>query len=552
MLIAEGVEYIFGNPGTSETPFMDVLQDYPQLKYILALQEASAVGMADGYARATGKPAFANVHIAAGLANALSILYDSYRGGTPLVLTAGNSDTRALHTEPTLSGNLVEMTRQYTKWSAQVTHASEIPAVVRRAFREAKTPPTGPVFLSFPWNSLDDEAEVDIIPSSPGYFRSRPDPQGIGEAARLLARAENPIMVVGDRVAQSGAVAEAVKAAELLGARVLAAAFTEVNFPTSHPQFLGSLNLNNPTTKGMFAGADVVLAVGTNVFTSFLYVPEPLFGSRTTLIHLDSSAREVEKVYPTQVGLVSDPKSGLADLVDVLDQEMSAAMKEAAKTRAATLAEEKQRAREPYRRRLEAAWDKDPMSVERMMVEMAQALPDNVILVDESVTSRASLLGAMEFNEPGCYHAIQGGGLGWSMGAAQGVKLANPDRPVVSVVGDGASLYTIQALWTAARYQIPVTYVICNNRTYKILKQNMDIYLRDMLNDQGRKSQYVGMDFPLALNLSAIGEGFGVEGVQVTIPQQIGPALQKALSSGKPYVVDVVIDSAPYPSPVAP
>ena len=149
MLLAEGVEYIFGNPGTSETPLMDALQDYPQLSYVTCLQEASAVGMADGYARATGKPAFANVHIAAGLANAVSMLYDAYRGGTPLVLTAGNSDTRMLLTNPTLTGDLVEMTRQYTKWSAQITHASEIPMVVRRAFREAMTPPTGPVFLGF-------------------------------------------------------------------------------------------------------------------------------------------------------------------------------------------------------------------------------------------------------------------------------------------------------------------------------------------------------------------------------------------------------------------
>ena len=145
---------------------MDALQDYPQLQYVTSLQEASAVGMADGYARATGKPAFANVHIAAGLANAVSMLYDAYRGGTPLILTAGNSDTRTLLTDPTLTGNLVEMTRQYTKWSAQITHASEIPMVVRRAFREAITPPTGPVFLAFPWNSLDDEADVDITPSS--------------------------------------------------------------------------------------------------------------------------------------------------------------------------------------------------------------------------------------------------------------------------------------------------------------------------------------------------------------------------------------------------
>ena len=167
MLVAEGVEYVFGNPGTTETAFMDALQDYPQIKYILALQEATAVGMADGYARATGRPAFANLHIAGGLSNGISMLYDAYRGGTPLVLTAGQADTHSLLTDPINSGDLVEMTRQYTKWSAQVAHTSEIPMALRRAFKEAGTPPTGPVFLSLPWDSLDGEADVDIVPLFP-------------------------------------------------------------------------------------------------------------------------------------------------------------------------------------------------------------------------------------------------------------------------------------------------------------------------------------------------------------------------------------------------
>ena len=549
MLLAEGVEYIFGNPGTSETPLMDALQDYPQINYVTSLQEASAVGMADGYARATGKPSFANVHIAAGLANAVSMLYDAYRGGTPLILTAGNSDTRTLLTDPTLTGNLVEMTRQYTKWSAQISHASEIPMVVRRAFREAITPPTGPVFLAFPWNTMDDEADVDITPSSAGYFRLHPDPEAVAEAAQLLARAERPVMVVGDRVAQSGALAEVVRAAELVGARVHAASVSEVNFPTSHSQYLGGLNLNRGSTKDLFADADVVLAVGANIFQSFLYVADPFLGPNSALIHLDSAAQEIEKVYPTRVGMTADPKAGLGDLCDALETQMSGSQKEAAKTRAATIGDEKQKGRESQRRRAEGNWDKDPMSVDRMMAEMAKALPSDTVIADESVTSRGAMLGAMDFDDPGCMHAIQGGGLGWAMGGALGIKLAHPDRPVVAVVGDGASLYTIQALWTAARYNIPVTYVICNNRTYRILKQNMDIYLRDMLEDKERVSEYVGMDFPLPLDVAGIARGFGVNGVQVTKPEDVAPAMEKALASGTPQVVDVVIDSAPYPWP---
>ncbi len=544
MLIAEGVEHVFGNPGTSETPFMDALQDYPQVKYMLALQEATAVGMADGYARATGKPAFANIHIAGGLANGISMLYDAYRGGTPLILSAGNSDTRMLLTDPVLSGDLVEMTRQYTKWSAQITHASEIPMAVRRAFKEARTPPTGPVFLGFPWDSLDNEAEVDIIPSSPGYHRIRPDANALIRAAELLGRAESPIMVVGDRVAQSGAVAEVVEVAELLGARVFAAAFTEVNFPTSHPQFMGLLNLSNPATRERLSGADVLLAVGADVFSSFLYVPEPFLSSNTRLIHLDSSSQAVEKVYPTEIGMIADPKAGLRDLADTLQQEMSGSAREAARTRAASLGDEKRRAREAFQRRVKERWDRQPMSVERMMTELARALPSNAIIADESVTSRAALTGAMDFDEPGSFYGIRGGALGWAMPGCLGIQLAKPGRPVVAVVGDGASLYTIQALWTAARYNIPVTWVICNNRTYRILKVNMDIYLRNMLKDAQRESRYVGMDFPLPLNLARIAEGFGVHGRRVETPSELRPTLEEAFSLDRPALVDVVIDGS--------
>lgn len=544
MLVAEGLEYIFGNPGTSETPFLDGLQDFPQLKYVQALQEGTAVGMADGYARATGHPAFANIHIAGGLANGISALYNAYKGGTPLVLTAGNSDTRMLLNEPVLSGDLVEMTAQYTKWSAEIRHASDIPMAVRRAFKEAKTPPTGPVFLSFPWDTLDEAADVDIIPSAPGYFRTRPDTDAVAQASRLLAQAENPVIVVGDRVAQSGAVAQVVRLAEQLGARVYASAYSEVNFPTRHSLYGGILNLNSSATRQQLAGADVVLAVGTNVFSSFLYVPEPFLSPTTKLVHLDSNAWEVEKIYPTRVGMLADPKAGLEELSDTLDQDMSASAKEAAATRAAALAQERQQSDDDYQRRLSRLWDHRPMAVERMMHELAQALPANTIIADEAVTSKPALMRSVHFDEPGSFYGIRGGALGWAMPGALGVKLANPDRPVVAVVGDGASMYTVQALWTAARYNIPVTYVICNNRSYRILKVNMEIYLRRMLNDRERQSEYVGMDFANPLNLSAIAEGMGVSGERIEDPDGLQPALETAIASGKPALIDVSIDGA--------
>ena len=544
MLIAEGLEYIFGNPGTSETPLMDVLQDFPQLKYVQVLQEGTAVGMADGYARATGRPAFANIHIAGGLANGISGLYNAYRGGTPLILTAGNSDSRMFMADPILSGDLVDMTSQYTKWSAELLHAGDIPVAVRRAFKEAKTPPTGPVFLSFPWNTMDEIADVEITASSQGYFRTRPDNDAVARASQLLSQAENPVIVVGDRVAQSGAVPQMVRLAEQLGAKVHAADFSEVNFPTSHPLWGGMLNLSNPSTRQVFAGADVVLAVGANIFKSFLYVDEPFLNPATKLVHLDSAAREVERIYPTEVGILADPAAGLEELTDALSQDMSASAKETAATRAATFSEERRRSSEEYRQRLRGLWDRRPMAVERMMHELAQSIPPNTIVADESITSRPAVMQEFTFDQPGSLYALRGGALGWAMPGALGVQLANPDRPVLAVVGDGASLYTVQALWTAARYNIPVVYAICNNRSYRVLKVNMDIYLRRMLDDQERESEYVGMNFANPLDLAAIARAMGVAGEKVEDPEALGPALRKAYDSGKPAVIDVSIDGS--------
>ena len=544
MLIAEGVEYLFGNPGTSETPLLDVLQDYPQLKYIQALQEGTAVGMADGYARATGRPAIANIHIAGGLANGISGLYNAFRGGTPLVLTAGNSDTRMMLQEPTLSGDLVEMTSQFTKWSAEILHPGDVPLAMRRAFKEAKTPPEGPVFLSFPRNTMDETSDVEIAGSAPGFFRTRPDVAAIEQASSLLSHCQNPLIVVGDRVAQSGAASELVRVAERLGARVYAASYSEVNFPTSHPLYGGMLNTSNPRTRDLFSGADVVLAVGADIFSSFLYVDQPFFESSTKLIHLDNASWELEKIYATEVGILCDPRTGLAELAEALDQDMTAQAKDDASLRTDAWGESKRKSEETSQARAHAKWDDRPMPVERMMHELSRSVPANAIVANEAITSNGALMGAFKFDEPGDLYSIRGGALGWGMPGALGVQLANPDRPVLAIVGDGASFYTVQALWTASRYNIPVVYAICNNRAYRILKVNMDIYLRSMLQDGERESAYTGMDFANALDLAAMAQAMGVNGSKIEDPTEIAGAVEKAYASGKPALLDISIDGS--------
>ena len=543
MLRVEGVDYIFGNPGTTESPIMDELERHPNLKYMLVLQEGVAIGMANSYARATGRPSFVNLHIETGLANSISLLHNAAEGGTPLVLSSVNKDVRELAHGRT---DLVEMVRQFAKWSGEVTHPEQLPYAMRRAFNEAKTPPTGPTFVGFSANALDEKADVEIVPSPRGYHRIHPDAGAIEEAARILGSAEDPVMVVSDRVAQSGASAEAVRVAELLGARVYSSRFSEVNFPEGHPQYAGTVRLGFPASRDLLSQSDAVLMVG-QMSSGYYMFSEPVLrflDSGTRLVHLDSDPRDVGKTQPTDVGIIADPKVALGELAEALEASMSGTETEAAKGRSVTLAEEKKASKTAWQKRLKQRWDLKPMAAERMMSEIAQVLPPETIITDDSVTSRDAVHGALEFNEPGSVYGGRGGALGWGMGGAMGVKLAHPDRPVVAVVGDGSAMMTVQGLWTASNEDIPVVYVICNNGSYRVLKINLDAYKSQILKEEKPQSKYLGMDFPTPLDLAGMAEAMGVHGRRIEDPAELGPAMRAALDLGKPALLDVVIDGA--------
>ena len=541
MLRAEGVDYIFGNPGTSEGPIIDELENYPDIRYMLAVQEGAAMGMADAYARYRGEPAFVNLHIETGLANGVSLLANAAEGNTPLILTSANKDIRKLAEGRT---DLVEMVSQFCKWSAEVTHPEQVPSVMRRAFIEAKTHPMGPVYVAFSANALDDEADVEIVPSHKTYSRVAPDADAIQEAAEILANAENPVIIVGDRVGQSAASAEAVRLAETLGAKVYASYYSQVNFPTSHPQFLGLASPGMPAGNALLDDADAVVAVGTPVFPGYFYFSGRALNPETQLIHIDSDATQIGRTEPTDVAIIADARTALAALAQELELRMSGAAKEAAKGRATSVAEEKAEQVAAWQARLKARHDISPMSTERMMTEIADALPDDAIVVDDSVTTRASIFGALEFDAPGSLLGITGGALGWGMGGTMGVKLASPDRPVVGIIGDGSAMMTVQALWTAANSKIPVVYVICNNRAYRVLKLNMNIYKSEILGQQNPESKYIAMDFTTPFDIATVAQAMGVFGRKVEDPADIGPALREALALGKPAVLDVSIDGA--------
>jgi len=539
-LVAEGVRYVFGNPGTTEQAFMDALQDFPQIEYILALHEGVATGIADGYARASGAPAFLQLHITPGLGNAMGMLYNSHRTRTPLVVYAGQHPQRGASQEPILAGDLVRLAEPLTKWAVEAQDASEIPGLLRRAFKVAMEPPRGPVFLAVPTNVMDEEADADITPATYVDTRARLDSAAVVRIASLLAEARSPVIVCGDGVAECGGQAELVQLAELVGARVHASFSAELPFPSRHPLYAGLLNVVSAAgLKGQLSSADVVLAVGTPVFPLLFPIEGSPFAPNARVVHIDLDTREIGKNWPVEIGLLADPRLALADIAAHLKTSLSPEQQSAARERAAaveTMAGQMMQALESAAR---ARWDNVPMSAGRMMSELSDALLPDTVLFDESVTAGGYLMRYLRFDDTRSHYRAAGGGLGPGMPNPIGIKLARPDRPVLSVSGDGAALYTIQALWTAAHHKIPVTWVIANNSAYRILKLNMLEYLGE--GAAGRRFVEMDLTGP-AVDFPAVAASFGVKGVRVEHPDEVGDAVREAQKANEPRLVDVAID----------
>lgn len=539
---AEGVQYIFGNPGTTELGFLDMLQDYPQLQYIVCLHESIALGAAQMYANASGKTGVVNLHVAPGLGNALGALYNAAIGKMPLVVTAGQQDSRYLVREPILSYDLVSMAKPLVKWAIQVQHVEEIPVIFRRAFKVAQDAPRGPVFIALPGNVIDQEANLHLPPTSTPYRRNRPDPEGLSATADLLAQAKHPVIICGDGVAATQAQAELVQVAELLGAQVWSTVIPgALGFPNTHPQFRGALPGEYNSIRRALGDADVVLAVGADLFDEVFYNEGSPLPEGCALIHLDNSSWEIGKNLPPTVGLLADPKLALQELSEVVVPKMDGTVRHAAEARRTAMAQQKQQERARQEQRVQENWDSSPIAPPRLMAALRDCLPDDVVIYSEAITAETDLLRTLPVEQPHSLFGNHGGGIGQGLPGALGVKLAQPHRPVVALVGDGSAMYTIQSLWTAARHNIPVLYVILNNQSYRILKFNMNRYRRTLHVPAGRPYPFMDLTNP-SLAFIEIAHGMGVAGKRVAYPDEIEPAVKEALALGTPYVLEVMTE----------
>jgi benzoylformate decarboxylase len=440
------------------------------------------------------------------------------------------------------------MAKPIAKWSYQVEHAHDIPRVLRRAFKIAAEPPAGPVFLALPMDVLDNEAEMDVSPTTYVSWRTRPDLDGLRVAADLLAKAKSPMLMVGDSVNAAGAQAEATALAEVIGAPIFECYASEYNVPTSHPLNLGSVDFVSPKNiRATLADCDVLLVVGAPLFQ--LIFPEAELGvvaPGTKVVQLDTFTHELGKNVRPDVALLGDPKAGLAELTELIQHKQSASERNAAVDRRAKAEERVAGVRESYWNAARRNWDASPIAAPRLMHEIKQTLPENYLVFSEGLTNSKHVEMAIAPDEPGRLVKVRGGGIGPGLPGSLGAALAMPDRKVVGICSDGAAMYSITALWTAAHHKIPVTFVMLSNGAYRILKLNMIEYLGAAA--RGRKFVEMDLTDP-ALRFDKMAESMGVPGIRVEQPADLAGALKEAMSrTDGPTLVDVALES-PLPMP---
>jgi benzoylformate decarboxylase len=545
-----GVEHVFGNPGTTELPVLDALSD-SDLEYVLGLHEDIAVGMASGYASTRRyhshhdddvMPAgVVNLHITPGLAHGIGNVYAAKFAGTPLVITAGNHERDFRHEEPLLYGDLAEMVDQFTKWSAEVLSVEALPTMVRRAFRVALTPPTGPVFLGLPMDVMLEETdpeEIEELGDIPNGGRG--DPTQVERAADLLVEADDSVLVLGDHVARSGidAVEAAVDFAETVGARVHGEILAcEVNFPTGHDQWISYI----PPDEGlasMLMSTDTLVFVGCSTNTTLMNHDDDLVESDTTCIHISDDAWQVGKNQTAHAAVVGDPGLVMEQLTERVGNRLSEDVREQRLQKVEMMSESL----------ADTVWsmseyetpEGETRASKAELVDVLRDVDPDAYVVDEGITAKYPLLIRWEMDAEQLI-SNKGGGLGYGLPASVGAALAESMRPdprnVVGYVGDGSYLYYPHTMYTAVRQDLDLTVVIPDNRNYRILKDNTI----SIFGGTDEDHDYVGMDFEPPVDLVQNAESHGADARLVETPDEIRPALEDAVAYEGTEVLDVLV-----------
>ena len=509
-----GMTTIFGNPGSTELP---MLAEFPDdFRYVLGLQEAVAVGMADGYAQAASRATHVNLHTAPGVGNGMGAIFNAQANHSPLVVTAGQQVRAQITMQANLTNrDATRVVHPSVKWSFEPPRAQDVPAALTRAIHTASLAPRGPAFVSLPLDDWNEEAgaESSHLIERTTEPRMGPDPAAIEGLAQRLGAASNPVLVAGPDIDAAGAWNDAVALAERQRLPVFASPAPgggRLGFPEGHPLFQGVLPpAIGPVTETL-KGRDLILVVGSSVFPYYPYIPGPLLPEGASL-----------------VAITSDPdEAARAPMGDVILADVGLALR-------ALLAEvgEANRPEPTPLPEPSAGEETDPLAATMVHHTLAQVFPGDGIVVLESPSSTLSLRNQMRLSHSGSYYFGAGGGLGFGLAAAIGVQLAQPDRPVVCVLGEGSAQYAITGFWTAAAYHVPVTFLILRNEEYAILK-----WFADIEEVKGAP----GLDLP-ALEVARVADAYGVSAKMVSGREELHSALEAAIGSEQPELVEVPV-----------
>ena len=540
ILKQEGVEVLFGNPGTTELPLMDAFAVENDIRYVLGLQESVVMAMADGYAQASGKLAVVNLHVTPGLGNAMGMLYDAQKAGSPILVTAGQHDQDFNRTEPILYADLPPIARPLVKWSDEIHRLQDLPLMVHRACKTALAPPTGPVFLSLPGDILKLEADIELGAPTRVATGVRGDREAIEAAAKVLASAKRPVIMAGDSVAQSRGLAELVALAELIGAPVYAELIANsASFPSSHPLFRGAMARSQAAMRKIFDQYDVLLSVGADLFA--LSLPEdvqPVAPGPEDRADRHRPVGAGQELSGRSRDPRVSPKATLPELTEATRAAMPAGAQKAAQDRLKSASDATKAELEKLKARARSLADQKPVQALALINAIGEILPKDTVVIDEAVSSSGGLRQLVRSDDAQSFFGLRGGGIGWGLPASIGVKIALPDRPVICLSGDGSAMYTIQALWTAARYKIGVVFVIFNNTSYRILKQRV-------FAQRGYAAQldtYVGMELNNPeIDYVGLAKSLGVPAEHAATVHEATDLIQKGLAGNSPMLINVAI-----------
>jgi benzoylformate decarboxylase len=511
LLRSFGITKVFGNPGSTELPF---LSDWPDdIDYVLALQEASAVGMADGYAQATRNASFVNLHSAAGVGNALGNIYTAHRNQTPLVITAGQQARSILPLQAFLYAERAsEFPRPYVKYSVEPARPEDVPAAIARAYYTAMQPPCGPTFVSIP---IDDWAHACAPVEARKVSREiGPEPEAMKALVAALGSAKHPALVVGPGVDRAGAVELMVRVAEKAKASVWVSPFSaRCSFPERHPQFAGFLHASPAQLSDALRAHDLVVVIGAPVFTFHVEGHAAIFDGGATIFQITDDA-DSAAVTPVGTSIIATMKPALSLLLDMLPESKRAAPKG--------------RALPPVP---QAA---DPLPVEFLLHSLSQAMPEGTSVVEEVPSHRPAMQKFMPMPGQDSFYTMASGGLGYSLPAAVGMALGKPKQRTVCLIGDGSAMYSIQALWTAAQRKLPLTVVVINNSGYGAMRSFSQVM---------QVRNVPGLELP-GIDFVRLAEGMGCHAVRVTKAAELGEALKRGMTLEGTSLVEVVVDSA--------